>query len=98
MTRRIVEANGVGLCVETFGDRDGPAILLIGGGASSMDWWEEGFCERLARGGRLVIRYDLRDTGQSTTYEPGAPPYTGMDLVADAAGLLDALGIARAHV
>jgi pimeloyl-ACP methyl ester carboxylesterase len=43
-------------------------------------------------------RYDLRDTGQSVSYEPGAPGYDGFDLVADAVGLLDALGIARAHV
>jgi pimeloyl-ACP methyl ester carboxylesterase len=36
---RIVTANGVDLCLETFGDRDHPAILLIAGGASSMlDW------------------------------------------------------------
>jgi hypothetical protein len=28
------------------------------GGASSMDWWEDGFCERLMAGSRFVIRYD----------------------------------------
>src|SRR3712207_4782495 len=43
---RIVRANGIDLCVQTFGDRADPPILLIMGGASSMDWWEEGFCER----------------------------------------------------
>jgi pimeloyl-ACP methyl ester carboxylesterase len=96
--RRLVRANGVDLCVETFGDPASPAILLIGGAASSMDWWEDELCERLASGPRFVIRYDLRDTGQSVTYEPGAPEYTGLDLVSDAVGLLDALGIARAHV
>jgi pimeloyl-ACP methyl ester carboxylesterase len=95
---RLVAANGVDLCVETFGDPAGPAILLISGGASSMDWWEEDFCERLAAGPRFVVRYDLRDTGQSVSYPPGAPGYTGADLVADAIGLLDALSIARAHV
>jgi pimeloyl-ACP methyl ester carboxylesterase len=93
-----VLANGVELCVQTFGDPASPAILLIGGAASSMDWWDDEFCERLASGPRFVIRYDLRDTGQSVTYEPGAPRYGGSDLVADAVGLLDALGIARAHV
>lgn len=95
---RPVLANGVELCVQTFGDPDSPAILLIAGAASSMDWWEEEFCERLASGPRFVIRYDLRDTGQSVTYEPGAPQYDGVDLVADAVGVLDALGISRAHV
>jgi pimeloyl-ACP methyl ester carboxylesterase len=94
----LVSANGVDLCVQTFGEAGEPAILLIGGAESSMDWWEEEFCELLASGPRFVIRYDLRDTGQSVSYEPGAPGYDGADLVADAVGLLDALGIARAHV
>lgn len=96
--RRIVQANGVDICVETFGDSGDPAILLIGGAAASMDWWEEDFCTRLADGSRFVIRYDFRDTGQSVSYEPGAPSYTGSDLVEDALGLLDTLGLARAHV
>jgi pimeloyl-ACP methyl ester carboxylesterase len=94
----MVEANGVELCVETFGDGSSPAILLIGGAASSMDWWRDEFCEQLAAGPRFVIRYDLRDTGQSVSYAPGAPQYSGVDLVADAAGVLDALAVTRAHV
>jgi pimeloyl-ACP methyl ester carboxylesterase len=94
----MVLANGVELCVQTFGDPDSPAILLIAGAASSMDWWEDEFCERLASGPRFVIRYDLRDTGQSVSYKPGAPLYGGSDLVADAVGVLDALRVARAHV
>ena len=94
----MVRANGVDLCVETFGDPGSPALLLIAGSESSMDWWEDELCERLGGYGRHVIRYDLRDTGQSVTYEPGAPEYTGADLVADAVGLLDALGIRSAHL
>jgi pimeloyl-ACP methyl ester carboxylesterase len=84
--------------VETFGERSDPAILLIMGMAGSMDWWETEFCERLAAGGRYVIRYDLRDTGQSATYEPGAPGYSARDLVNDAVGILDALELPSAHV
>jgi pimeloyl-ACP methyl ester carboxylesterase len=45
-----------------------------------------------------VIRYDHRDTGRSVTYDPGRPGYTGADLVADAAGVLDAYGIPAAHL
>jgi pimeloyl-ACP methyl ester carboxylesterase len=85
----------VDLCVGTFGDPADPAILLIAGATGSMDWWEEEFCERLAAGSRFVIRYDHRDTGRSVSYEPGAPPYTFLDLVADAVGLLDTFGLAR---
>jgi pimeloyl-ACP methyl ester carboxylesterase len=95
---RTVTANGVELCVETFGDPASSAILLIGGMAMSMDWWEDDFCERLAAGPRFAVRYDLRDTGASVASEPGAPDYGGLDLVADAVGVLDALEIARAHV
>jgi pimeloyl-ACP methyl ester carboxylesterase len=86
------------LCVETIGDRAHPAILLIGGATWSMDWWEDELCHRLADRGRLVVRYDQRDTGRSTSWPPGAPGYTGADLVGDAVGVLDGLGLVRAHV
>jgi pimeloyl-ACP methyl ester carboxylesterase len=93
-----VQANGVELCVQTFGEAVDPAILLVAGAASSMDWWQDELCERLAFGSRFVIRYDLRDTGQSVSYEPGAPQYGGQDLVADAVGILDVLRVDRANV
>ena len=92
MAERMIEANGVELCTESFGDPADPPILLVMGIGGSMLWWEEGFCRMLADGGRFVIRYDHRDTGRSVTYEPGRPGYTGDDLVADAAGVLDAYG------
>src|SRR5215204_5556804 len=95
---KIIRANGVDLGVQTFGDRADPTILLIMGGASSMDWWEDGFCERLAAGSRFVIRYDHRDTGRSVSYEPGAAPYSLRDLAEDAVGLLDAFGLESAHL
>jgi pimeloyl-ACP methyl ester carboxylesterase len=94
----IVQANGVDLCVETFGDPADPAILLIHGGGNCMLSWDDELCERLAAGHRFVIRYDSRDAGRSVMSEPGSPPYALRDLVADAVGLLDALGAARAHV
>jgi pimeloyl-ACP methyl ester carboxylesterase len=99
---RIFDVRGVDLCVDTAGDAADPAILLIGGMGASMDWWEEEFCQRLAwgqgRGGRFVIRYDHRDTGRSVSYPAGAPGYTGADLAADAAGVLDAFGRRSAHL
>ncbi len=94
----IVEVNGVGLCVDAAGDPADPAILLIAGLGGSMDWWEEEFCQQLAAGGRFVIRYDHRDTGQSVSYPAGAPGYTGADLVADVVGVLDAFGRRRAQL
>ena len=93
-----MQVNGVDLRVETFGSPTAPAILLVMGAGASMDWWQDDFCARLAAGPRYVIRYDHRDTGQSTSYPPGEPGYTGDDLVADAAALLAVLGVRRAHV
>lgn len=95
---QIAAVNGVELCWEGFGDRADSAIVLLHGAGNSMLSWSDGFCERLASGGRLVVRHDSRDAGRSTSYEAGAPPYSSADVVADTAGLIDALGIAPAHV
>lgn len=98
MTQRVVRVGPVELAVETFGAPGDPPLLLISGAASSMDWWEPEFCERLAAGGRYVVRYDHRDTGASTAYPPGEPGYGGPELRADALAILDDLGIEQAQV
>lgn len=98
MTERIVTANCVEICTETFGHSSDPPVLLMMGMAGSMLWWDETFCATLAARGRFVIRYDQRDTGRSVTYPAGRPGYTGGDMVRDAAGVLDAYGIAAAHI
>src|SRR5258705_9886487 len=94
----LLRANGVSLCVETFGAAGDPAILLVHGASASMLWWEEELCARIAAGGRYVIRFDNRDTGRSVSYPPGRPGYAMRDLAGDAVGILDALGIRRAHL
>jgi pimeloyl-ACP methyl ester carboxylesterase len=98
VAERLIQANGVELCTEAFGGSADPPILLITGIGGSMLWWEEGFCRLLADAGRYVIRYDLRDTGRSVTYEPGRPGYDGADLLEDAVGVLDAYDLSAAHV
>jgi pimeloyl-ACP methyl ester carboxylesterase len=95
---RLVHANGIELCIQSFGDPAAPALLLIGGAEASMDWWDDEFCERLAAGRRYVIRYDSRDTGRSTTFAPGNPPYGADALLSDASDLLDELHIPAAHI
>jgi pimeloyl-ACP methyl ester carboxylesterase len=107
-----VQANGIQLSYETLGDPGDPALLLVMGlGAQLIDWPQE-FCELLAGRGFFVIRFDNRDAGLSTSRpEWGLPdvrailagdratvPYLLADLAADTAGLLDALGVRRAHV
>jgi pimeloyl-ACP methyl ester carboxylesterase len=95
---QLLDAGGVQLCAETFGDPADPALLLIAGAAGSMDGWDPAFCRRLADGGRYVIRYDHRDTGRSVTGPPGAPDYSAADLTEDPVRLLDALGLGRVHL
>ncbi|MET9956100.1 alpha/beta hydrolase [Streptomyces sp. NPDC006339] len=91
-----VHARGIDLGIESFGDEDAPLVLLAGG--PTMLSWPDALCERLAAGGRRVVRYDLRDSGESTTTDPEAPAYTLRDLAADAAALAAALGGGPAHL
>ena len=91
-----VEANGVRLGVAHFGDAAAPLVLCAGG--TTMLSWPDALCESLARGGRHVVRYDLRDSGESITVDPKAPAYTLRDLAADAAALARELDGRPAHL
>jgi pimeloyl-ACP methyl ester carboxylesterase len=100
------------LCYESFGDPADPAMLLIMGLGTQMLGWQDELCEQLAERGFLVIRYDNRDIGRSTILDDYPAPtlgqiirrdkhavaYTLADLAADGVGLLDHLGIERAHL
>jgi pimeloyl-ACP methyl ester carboxylesterase len=92
----MVEVNGVRLGVEHFGDAASPLVLLAGG--TTMLSWPDALCEALAAGGRHLVRYDLRDSGASTTVDPEAPAYTLRDLAADAAALARELDDRPAHL
>ncbi len=91
-----VEVNGVTLGVEHFGDRAARLVLLAGG--PTMLSWPDALCAALARGGCHVVRYDLRDSGASTTIDPEAPTYALRDLGADAAALARELDDRPAHL
>lgn len=91
-----VSVNEIALGIESFGDDDAPLVLLAG--STTMLSWPDALCERLATCGRRVVRYDLRDSGESTTTDPQEPAYTLRDLAADAAALADALGGGPAHL
>src|SRR5258707_3868222 len=91
-----VNANEIALGIESFGADDAPLVLLAGG--TTMLSWPDALCERLAAGGRRVVRYDLRDSGESTTPDPEAPAYTLRGLAADAAAPADALRRGPAHL
>ncbi|MGG1572048.1 alpha/beta fold hydrolase [Fictibacillus sp. NRS-1165] len=98
MREQILAINKVEICSESFGNPENPPVLLIMGAMASLDWWDDEFCQRLADQGRFVIRYDHRDVGRSTIYEPGTSNYTITDLADDAMGVLDAYSIQKAHI
>ena len=82
------------LAAQSFGSPGASALLLVAGSGACMMSWEDEFCQGLAAG-RHVVRFDQRGTGQSTMdFGPVGPD----ELAGDAIGLLDRLGIARAHL
>src|SRR5689334_6518850 len=86
-----LQCNGVELRVEVIGA--GPPLLLIMGLGASLETWvaqREAFAARFR-----VILFDNRGAGES---ESPPPPWSVPDMAADAVGVLDALGIERAHV
>ncbi|MBE5107497.1 alpha/beta hydrolase [Bacillus thuringiensis] len=98
MNEKINKINGIDICTESFGNSADPAVLLIMGAMCSMVYWDEEFCQQVADTGRYVIRYDNRDVGRSTAYEPGSTHYTVVDMADDAIGVLDAYHIDEAHI
>ncbi|GAA1848419.1 hypothetical protein GCM10009813_07830 [Brevibacterium marinum] len=70
--------------------------MLTGG--TTMLSWPDSLCRRVAGGGRRVVRYDLRDSGESSTGDPEDPTYNLRDLADDASKLICALGSETAHL
>jgi len=111
MSENLCRVGDVELCYETIGDAERPALLLVMGWAMQMIAWPDAFCQRLAEQGFFVIRYDNRDVGRSSRISAPVPTrwqllrrsraaasYTLEDMATDAVGLLDHLGMSRAHV
>lgn len=113
MSTGTVAANGVEICYESIGDPADPPMVLIMGLGSQLTSWDIGFCELLAGRGFRVIRFDNRDAGLSTKSQgpppklvfgshklrlDGPPAYTLGDMADDTVGLMDSLGIERAHI
>lgn len=111
-----IEANGIALEYEDYGEENAPPILLVMGLGAQLTLWPMELVEALVERGFRVIRYDNRDIGLSQKFDgakaPGfvrhvlmkrfgfnpKTPYTLGDMAEDGVGLLDALGIERAHI
>jgi len=109
---RFARVGELELCWQGFGEQSDPPLLMIMGLGAQMILWPDELCELIAARGFRVIRFDNRDSGRSTKLD-GAPAgsiqdalagsipegaYTLSDMAGDAGGLLEALGIERAHV
>lgn len=106
--------NGLEIAYAVSGPSNGRPLILIMGLATSLAAWPEQFCAMLADAGHLVVRFDNRDVGLSAKLDSaGQPdlnalvgaagnslqaPYALSDMAADTLGLIDYLGIERAHV
>lgn len=97
MKKKIIKTKDIELYTESFGNKTNPAILLVAGATVSMLYWDAEFCQKLADNGFFVIRYDNRDVGKSTFYEPGTTPYDIVDLTNDAVSILDGYKIDKAN-
>lgn len=96
----LVKANGIDLEYDCFGQKNAPAMILIAGSGAQMNFWEPKFCEMLTEKGFFVIRFDNRDSGLSEKFDgvDGGCPYSLEDMADDVCGLMDALGIKKAHI
>jgi pimeloyl-ACP methyl ester carboxylesterase len=111
----LIQANGVDIEVERFGNPAHPSVLLIMGLGMQLVAWPMEFCTALADAGYHVIRFDNRDIGLSSKWQgrhssiamsairfwmhlPVNAPYRIETLAGDSIGVLDALGIDRAHI
>jgi len=106
--------NGINIEYEVHGPDDGEPLLFISGLGRQLTRWPPEFYEKLIARGFRVILFDNRDVGlsQKFTGAPSVEsvvsarmqgkqpdiPYTLDDMAADAIGVLDHLGIQRAHV
>jgi pimeloyl-ACP methyl ester carboxylesterase len=107
---RFAPANGIELAYDEIGERDGVPVILVMGLATQLVHWDLRFCGILADHGYRVIRFDNRDVGRSSRIDAPVPATAPMllgygksayrlsDMAADTVGLLDHLGIERAHV
>ena len=95
MAERIIDSNGIRLWTEDFGDAHNPTLLLIMGASAQGIQWPEPFIQPFVDAGFHVIRFDNRDTGQSSCFDFAKQPYNLNDLGADA---LESDGCRGAHL
>ena len=74
MSEKYIQANGLRLAYDEFGDAANPSIILIMGLGTQMIAWPVPFCEGLADHGFHVVRFDNRDIGLSEKMSEAKKP------------------------
>jgi pimeloyl-ACP methyl ester carboxylesterase len=110
-TDQFARVGELDIAYQTLGDPADPPLLLVMGLGSQLIHWDLELCRQFTDRGFHVIRFDNRDSGRSTKIRAPVPnlvramaglpidaPYLLTDMADDAFGLLDHLGIERAHV
>lgn len=103
--------SGITICYRNHGNEADPALLLVAGLSEDLASWSDSFVGALVARGFRVLVMDNRDVGRSTFVAAPAPgvwrqllarprrdAYSLADMARDALGVLDHLGIDRAHL
>jgi pimeloyl-ACP methyl ester carboxylesterase len=114
MAEAYADIGDITLCYETLGDPSDPTLLLLMGLGGQLVEWPDDFCHAFVERGFHVVRFDNRDAGLSSylpepvdlfevlravgSGEPPEAPYLLSDMACDTVGLLDHLGVDRAHL
>ena len=64
-----IDANGIRITYDTFGNSSHSPLLLVMGLGAQMTAWDDEFCAQLAAQDLFVIRYDNRDVGLSSHFD-----------------------------
>ena len=108
MTR--IQANDIAIEYEERGAPGDPVIIMVRGLGTQLIDWPRSMLDLLIDEGFRVVVFDNRDAGLSQKFSAcGSPdlrkvasgeseaPYNLSDMAADVVGLMDALGIEKAH-
>ena len=98
MSEGYADVNGIRLWYEDLGDPAHEAIVLVMGATATAMSWPQELLDHLVGEGYRVVRFDNRDIGLSTHIDYSTDPYVLADLATDTVGLMDHLGIERAHL
>lgn len=110
--RTVAVGTGVQIAYERYGHEGDTPLLMVHGFGVQLTGWNPDLLQLLLDHGLQLIVFDNRDVGLSTHLDEAGPidpmhlmtgqvttaPYLLSDMADDAAGLMDALGLASAHV